>query len=593
MLKRSFALHALLFVLAMTSCSKNNDVSSAIHEPTAADGVQLVFWNDFHSGLYESVNVKTPDIAIGGLPVWMSAVEYLKGDGLSLVLDAGDMFQGATPLNELKGMGTIEIMNAVGVDAATLGNHEFDYGPNAQYPDSPQGALTSAIAASKFAWVDANVHASSADNANWPPQGLKPYTIINKGPYRIAVTGVTTVETRTTTNTLNIAGIEFENPAQALTRVIPEIVKEDPDFIIVLGHLTGAPTALPEFNQVTEGAQFSDEIGEIMALPDEIKGKIGLLVTGHLHISFLAKDGEKILSQGLASGNELTAIKLVPKKEGKGLEIAPDSIHKYRLTHKPIYKGCGVGYDHPETLEVGGLTLKPDERGYALTTKFEEAMSEGLCDVIACTAEPFYRNPEGESAIANIVANAEHKYYPEADAVLMNAGSLRTDWGAGTLYRETVTSMMPFDNKIVLAELTGQQIIDVLKVSSTLHHRIMEVSGIQYAIQPNCGRAAEDLDKNGTTDNWEVSCLCSGVMIGGESIDVNKKYKVAMSDFIFNGGDSLEGILKSAVKLDEGPVIKQLLNEYLKSFNACLTESQFIDSSSPRITTTGTCSSFL
>ncbi len=592
-MKKSFALLALLASLICTSCGKNTETSTAASQSPVQDGVQLVVWNDFHSGLYESVDVQGPSIARGGLPVWMAAVEELKGNGLSMVLDAGDMFQGATPLNELKGMGMIEIMNTIGLDAATFGNHEFDYGPNDVYGDNPRGTLLSAIAASNFQWVNANITAPDAEQAMWPPKELKPYTIIQKGPYRIAVTGVTTVETKTTTNVNNIVGLEFENPAKALTRVIPEIVKENPDFIIVLGHLTGEPKPLPAFDTVSSDVTYNNELGEIMALPDDIKKHIGLLVTGHLHITFLVQNGELIASQGAAGGRELTSIKLVPKKDGKGLTIDPSSLHKYALTHAPIYKGCGGGYDHPEQLDVGGLKIKPDERGYALTTKFEKAMSEGLCDVMACTTEPFFRNPNGESALADLMADAQKNYFPDADAALLNAGALRTDLPKGELYRETVASVMPFENKLQLVDISGEELVKVLKMSSTLHHRIMEVSNIEYEIQPDCGREPEDINGDGVAEDWEISCLCDNIRIAGEPLKMDKRYKVAMTDFIFNGGDALLGIFKTSKLLEDGPIVKRVIMDYLSKTNACMSESQFINPEKPRIKTTGTCASFL
>ena len=70
--------------------------------------VRIISWSDFHSSIYET---PTKDgAALGGLPVFMAAVEHIRGDGLSLLVDGGDMFQGAMPFNEAKGMGMMPSM---------------------------------------------------------------------------------------------------------------------------------------------------------------------------------------------------------------------------------------------------------------------------------------------------------------------------------------------------------------------------------------------------------------------------------------------------------------------------------------------------
>ncbi len=588
-MKNNFAVLSILAALCLCGCSKTPDVQNAT-DIQSDNSIQVVMWNDYHSALYESLAKDEPDVARGGLPVWMSAVEKLKGDGLSLVLDAGDMFQGATPLNEARGLGMIKIMNDVGLDVTTFGNHEFDYGV-AEDPEFMQGSLVNAINASQFQWVSANVVAND-DYKAWPPEKLKPYTILEKGPYRIAVTGVSTYETVSTTNSTNITGLSFNNPAQTLSQVIPEIVKEDPDFIIVLGHLTGAPSPMPSFGEVSTTATFNDELGEIMALPEEIRDHIDLLVTGHLHISFLYDNGRTVITQGHNGGQELTTLKLVPKKDGHGLEIDRASIQKYDIKHAPIYRGCDGGFERPEAIDVNGMSLTPDARAYEHIESLESSMVEGLCDVMTCTTEPFIRKYDNESAIGDLIVDATASIFPEADGALLNSGGLRIEWPQGNIYRELVSAMMPFENYAYLVEMSGEELIRVLKIASTGHHGVMQVNGITYAYQPNCGRANEDINNDGTIDAWEASCLCEGAKIGGKPIDPKARYKIVMSDFIFNGGDSLAGIFTTSKKLEEGPVIRKAIMDYVTKHEGCFDPKQIVIEDQPRIQQT-TCSAFM
>lgn len=575
------------------SCQKTPEVRNSA-TPDTVSGVQLIVWNDYHSTLYEAVSKNTPDIALGGLPVWMATVEALKQNTSDpvMLLDAGDMFQGATPLNELKGMGMVEIMNAVGLDATTFGNHEFDYGRSEARGDDPQGALKDAMAQSQFAWVSANV-VSDGETESWPPETLKPYTILQKGPYRIAVTGVTTTETPVATSAHNITGIRFEQAASSLEKVLPMIQEEKPDFTIVLAHVTGEPTPMPAFNQIATDATFDHELGEIMALPQELRDQIDLIVTGHLHISFLYDNGKTFITQGKSNSKELTTLRLVPKADGKGLEIDRGSVQKYELSHTPIYKGCAGGYDHPDNLAVGGLTITPDTRGYEMTSRFEAGMSENLCDVMACTTEPLLRNNEGESAVGNLVTDASRIAFAESDGAILNAGGLRIDWPKGELYRELISAMMPFDNYAYLVDMSGQEIIDVLRLlSSGHHHGVVQVSGIAYKVQTKCERPPEDINQDGSAEDWEMSCLCSGPTINGQPIEPQKRYKIVMSDFLYNGGDSIKGILKTSQILEKGPLMKRTIMDYVSSQKACFGNADLINPQAPRITV-GPCDTFL
>ena len=221
--------------------------------------VRILSWSDFHSSIYET---PTKDgAALGGLPVFMAAVEHIRGDGLSLLVDGGDMFQGAMPFNEAKGMGMIDVMNALHIDVATIGNHEFDYGAGATHPDDPRGALIEAIASSTFPWVNANIATTDPERYPWPPQNLSPYTIIEKGPYRIAVIGVVSIETPIATIASHVEGLEFRSAAESIRNILPEVLEQKPDFVIVDAHVDGTPDPLPEQGSTVINASIGSEMG--------------------------------------------------------------------------------------------------------------------------------------------------------------------------------------------------------------------------------------------------------------------------------------------------------------------------------------------
>ncbi len=570
--------------LGLTGCAGQN---TSVNSPTDVNeypSVTLISWSDFHSSIYEYAKSDTE--VMGGLPVFMAAVENAKSDGLNLLIDGGDMFQGAMPFNEAKGMGMVEVMNSLGLDVATFGNHEFDYGKGSKYADSERGALQEVVEASHFPWATSNVVATADNTVDaWPYPNNPPYVIIEKGPYKIAVIGVLATETPIATTAAHVAGLEFKSPAETLKTIIPEVVEKHPDMIIVDAHITGLPTVPYEDGAYLTDVTFDNEIGEILALPEEILSQIDLLLTGHSHSSFIALEHGLPVVQSLSAGREITTMTLEGDKNG--LHVVPVSIKKHVLTHKPLDVACGQERAALEPIDVGGVMLTPSQAGVDILNKYESQMEQNRCAVVGCLDELIKHNYEGECALGNLVTNALISHYPEADVAFQNAGGLRIDMAAGPIYLESLNALMPFDNYAHLVELTGADVIRALKIASTLKHGTTQVAGIQYKVEPNC-KNPEDINGDGQIVDWENNCLCEGVLIKGNPIDPAATYKVVMSDFILNGGDDHAGCFNSAKILDKGPVIKSIMLQYVQSQQACFNTSQLVNSESPRISL-GSC----
>ncbi len=584
MTRISSAIIGTTLIFSLVGCASTQ--KAQVESPASTEtypSVQLLSWSDFHSAIYESV--KQDGTARGGLPAFMASVEKLRGDGLSMVIDGGDMFQGAMPFNEAKGLGMIEMMNALKIDVSTLGNHEFDYGPGVKYPDSARGALREAIEASHFPWVNANVISKEDNRDPWPFDNLKPYVFIQKGPYKIAVVGVLATETPMATIAANVEGLEFKSPAETLREIIPEIVAQKPDFLIVDAHITGLPVPLPEGGATVTDVPFDGEIGEILALPEEIKKHIDLILAAHSHKSFIAHEGDLTIIENYNGGREITTMTLVGDKDG--LHLDRNSIRKHEIVHEPMDVACGEEKKALNPILIGGEMLMPSQTGADIVAKYESQMKENRCDVVGCFSEDVERNYVGECPLGNLVADSMRSYYPQADIALQNAGGIRIDIPKGKLYRENLNSLMPFDNFLYLAEIKGSDIIKTLKISSSTKHGTDQVAGVSYQIEEGC-KNPEDLNDDGKIEEWENNCLCDNILIGGQPIDPEKTYKIATSDFLIKGGDDhLAGLGKVNV-IEKGPVIKKVMLDYVSKSAACYSKSSLIQPEQPRITL-GSC----
>jgi hypothetical protein len=130
--------------------------------------------------------------------------------------------------------------------------------------------------------------------------------------------------------------------------------------------------------------------------------------------------------------------------------------------------------------------------------------------------------------------------------------------------------------------MTGEDVLRALKVSSTAKHGATKVSGIHYAFEPNC-KNPEDINGDGTVEAWENNCLCAGVTVNGKPIDPKAHYKAAVSDFIYKGGDSHAGVFEHSSVLNEGPIMKNAILEYVKKQDACFTVEGLSPKGAPRI----------
>ena len=182
-------------------------LASALFSPAAAETVDLTILhiNDFHGNLLPKPG-KEGKPATGGMAriAKMVAEEREKNPKGTILLSAGDMFQGTPISNLFRGRPVIETMNRMGFDAMTVGNHEFDWGMEA-FQDLRKAA--------SFPFLSANI----LDERGALLPGVKPYILIRKKGLKIAVIGITTPETHYATKPENLKGFRVA----AVEKVLP------------------------------------------------------------------------------------------------------------------------------------------------------------------------------------------------------------------------------------------------------------------------------------------------------------------------------------------------------------------------------------
>jgi 2',3'-cyclic-nucleotide 2'-phosphodiesterase/3'-nucleotidase/5'-nucleotidase len=208
-----------------------NDVKNDMN-PNGDKVVDLVSFNDFHGNLAEdtSKNGKNP-----GMAKLVGAVdEYKAANKDTVVVSAGDNYQGSAMSNLTYGEPVSAMMKELGVTASAVGNHEFDWGID---------KISNWAKAGDFDYLASNIYDKRTGQ---PVSWAKPYKMVKVDGVKIGLVGLTTQETSYKTKPDIVAGLEFKDPA-ALAKIWADKLKDGSlpegkaDVVIALTHMGTAP----------------------------------------------------------------------------------------------------------------------------------------------------------------------------------------------------------------------------------------------------------------------------------------------------------------------------------------------------------------
>lgn len=385
----------------------------------------------------------------GGLGRVLTLTKSIKAENPNaLFLLAGDTISPSVESITYKGAQMIEAWNAIGLDYATFGNHEFDFGPD---------VLRDRMRESKFGWVAANV----IDNKTGKPfGGAEPFVIREFGGVKIGIFGLVLPETKVTSRPG--PDVEFRNPCDVAKKMVSEIHDRGAKVVVALTHLS--------MREDKEVARCAD---------------VDLIIGGHEHTLLESSAGGAPIFKMTADARELGRFDLNINKETGKL----DSID---------WKVIPVTKETQEAPEFTAVYKK-----YAsLLTQLAKPVGRTSVALEARSAA----NRTRETNVGNFVADAFRKA-AAADVALMNGGSVRADEliAPGQLTVRDVLSILPFKNKLVKIEITGATLRAALEhgVSRAAEDAepggFPQVSGIQFSFDASrpAGQRIVDLKVNG------------------------------------------------------------------------------------------------
>lgn len=513
-MNRFFKSISFLLILSLSVFA----LSSAHGEETLR--LTILHVNDLHGHILpymeKSVSEKSEVSGATYLSKMIEAQRAKNPDG-TLLLAAGDMFQGTPISNIFHGKPVIEIMNHLKFDAMTLGNHEFDWG---------REALRNLISVAHFPFLSANI----MDPQGSPLPGTKPYILLARNNLKIAVIGVTTPETSYTTNPNTVSDLSFPPPEEILPGVIEEARGKGASFIVVLSHL---------------GLDADIELATRVA-------GIDVIVGGHSHtaVDDPVKSGETVIVQ---AGFYCLYLGVLD------LQIDPS-------THKI------AGYTSNKELRivVANSENERDAGVDEILAPYSKLIKDEFARVVGDTKVDLLTRPYEESNLGDLICDAMREA-SGAEIAFQNGGGIRANLNTGKITQELVYTVLPFDNQLVSMDLTGDQIVQLLEKSGSTENKILQVSGLSVAYdmrKPKGARiqSVKILEENPSKTSGQkappgarsaASSPSSYVPIRPEKI-----YRVVTNDFLAAGGDQFV-TFKEGKKIVYGENLRDILTAYL------------------------------
>lgn len=544
--------------------------------PPAPVRLTLVGTNDVHGwAAAQAEKFPAGEVRFGGLAAFSAYVKALRADnpGGVVLLDAGDMFQGTLVSNLSEGRVIVEIFNALGYDAASVGNHEFDYGPVGPAPvatkDAPDpfGALKARIAQAKFPILSANIYeaASSARPAWLPGDGT---VLLERQGLKVGIIGLTTPQTPTVTTPINVATLRFAPLADEAKAGAERLRARGADVVVAVMHAGGRCPSAAHPHELTG---CDEDVGEVFGMMNALPpGTLDAVVAGHSHAllgHFI--NGTPVIesySFGRAFGVIELFVDLTTKKVLAEQTVISPAIEVCETWDEASHS-CDVKKLKARAAEVKpvvatfrGAPVTPDAEVLALIAPAQAAVDELQHKPLGLDVpEDLVRAYEKESALGDVFSDGL-RGAAHADIALMNPGGFRADLRAGPLTYGAVYEVIPFDNTVALVTVTAEQLGRMLNAAYGARKGVFQISGLEVKLK-----------KCLVTDR-----LLSFTLTGGKKLDPKKKYRVAMPDFLARGGDGLGPALatleKAQVDLQEnkGTNVRDELIGYWQAKKAAL-----------------------
>jgi 5'-nucleotidase len=277
----------------------------------APQTLTVIATTDFHGALLPELlpTGSGERVPVGGAALLSSYINVIRARaaGPSILVDAGDLFQGSMESNLAEGAPVVRVYNYLKVAAAAVGNHEFDFGPVGEHSvpispgDDPQGALKARAAEAHFPFLAANV----VDDSGASPAWLRKSVVYDLPGVRVGVVGASTPDTPNTTVRQNRAGLRFLEPAGPVEAEARRLRTEAHVNVVILAFHGGGnckDNGLSRQDDLSSCERDGEMFRLLRALPS---GLIDVAVGGHTHQGMAKRIGHTLVLQAYSHGKQV------------------------------------------------------------------------------------------------------------------------------------------------------------------------------------------------------------------------------------------------------------------------------------------------
>lgn len=412
----------------------------------------------------------------GGLARVASLKQQLASPGKTvLLLLAGDFLSPSVASSVFKGQQMVATLNAAGLDIATLGNHEFDFGPE---------VLRERMKEAKWQWVVSNVLDASTGQ---PVGGAAPYLIRRYGPLTVGFLGLCLTGDEISPS--NLVGLKMLDPIQTAARYVPVLKRQGATVIVAITHLN-----------------YPDDRRLATRFPD-----INLIIGGHEHVPITATVNRTLISKAGMNARFAARIDLDRVQPRAPLE---------------------------RFFELIPMTdaFPQDPATAAVVADYEARLGTELNQVLGTTRVPLNADTESvrsaESNLGDMIADVMRASV-QADLAILNGGIIRSGrvYPPGPLTRRDLVAILPFGDVTCKVAVSGAVVLAALNNGVSVlgqgEGRFPQVSGITLTVDPSAPPGDGRLPGRRVQD----------VRVNGQPLDPRKQYTVALTDYALGGGD--------------------------------------------------------
>lgn len=503
--------------------------------------IVILYTNDVHCAVDQVMNKEKTEVTNIGYSAVAAYKKAMQAQYTNVALvDAGDHSQGA-PLGTLtKGTALIDIMNHVGYDYATIGNHEFDYG---------MSQLLTNISSANYQYLSCNFTKADGTAVN----NVKPYAVKDFNGIKVAFIGITTPESFTKStptyfqdsNGNYIYSFAEGNNGQDLyskvQKAIDDAKAEGAQYCVALSHLGTDAESSPWTSK------------EVIANTTGFN----VVLDAHSHSTI---ESENVKDK---NGNTVVLTSTGTKLAALG-KLVIDPVKQTVTTQ--LLKGLSTTDPDTDTY-IEGI----DQQFNALLNKVVAHSNVKLTIMTPDGSKRAVRN--AETNLADLCADA-YRIQMDTDVGFANAGGIREDIPAGDITYGQIINVEPFGNTVCVVEVTGQQLLDALEMGAKNYPdengAMMQVSGIKYTINAKIKSTVQTDDKGmfvsvagaRRVENVQILDKATGTYL---PIDPERTYTAASINYIIkSAGGGMNMFLKDKILQDGVKIDNQNLIEYIQ-----------------------------